>query len=185
MLTMKSKTTMAHMIAFVWGLAEATFFFIVPDVFISYRAIRSIKAALWACVYALCGALIGGLLMFGWAVHSPRALDFVRHVPAINAGMVQEAHQDFAEHGAVAVLIAPIKGSPYKLYSVLSPTYGVPIAVFLGISIIARISRFVLVALAAAALSKFFSHWFSDRTLVYMHVVFWVIFYSLYFYSHR
>lgn len=47
--------------AFCWGLAEATFFFIVPDVLLTAITIVSVPRALRALVFSLLGATIGGV----------------------------------------------------------------------------------------------------------------------------
>ena len=41
----------------VWGFAEATLFFIVPDVLLSYVALKNLRAALLTCFIATGGAL--------------------------------------------------------------------------------------------------------------------------------
>jgi len=46
--------------AFLWGLAEATCFFIVPDVLLSFIALRRLRTALLCCGLALAGALLAG-----------------------------------------------------------------------------------------------------------------------------
>src|SRR5580765_8442034 len=134
----KQKSSVPKGVAFVWGLAEATCFFIVPDVFISYRALTGLKAALTACAFSVAGALIGGILMFTWAGHSNRALPFVERVPGITSSMVMTAHADYASHGTAALLFAPTRGIPYKLYSVIAPQYGVSVGMFVVVSAIAR-----------------------------------------------
>ena len=51
-------------IAALWGLAEATLFFVVPDVAISvFTLIRGIPAGLRAALAAAIAAAIGGLAM--------------------------------------------------------------------------------------------------------------------------
>src|SRR5258706_1708194 len=52
--------------SFVWGLAESSFFFFVPDVGLTFLALRNYRAALRATLAALAGALIGGALMYAW-----------------------------------------------------------------------------------------------------------------------
>lgn len=49
--------------AFAWGLAEATFFFIVPDVFTTRLALQDFKRALISCIFTLAGALLGGVTL--------------------------------------------------------------------------------------------------------------------------
>src|SRR3546814_3695958 len=55
-------TRAAHAVSLLWGFAEATVFFVVPDVWISRRALSSWRAALRGCGFALAGALGGGVL---------------------------------------------------------------------------------------------------------------------------
>ena len=53
--------------AFAWGFAEATLFFVVPDVWLTLIAVRrGLRPALVACGWALAGALAGGLAMYAW-----------------------------------------------------------------------------------------------------------------------
>src|SRR4051812_21124803 len=72
-------------LAFAWGIAEASFFFIVPDVLLTLIACRALKPALKATLAALAGALIGGVLMYALGMRSPdEATAFLDYVPAIN-----------------------------------------------------------------------------------------------------
>ena len=50
----------AHAVSLLWGFAEATVFFVVPDVWISRQALSSWPAALRSCgpAYAALGRLI-------------------------------------------------------------------------------------------------------------------------------
>ncbi|MCE3289658.1 MAG: hypothetical protein K0R83_1670, partial [Caulobacter sp.] len=44
-----------------WGVAEATLFFVVPDLLIGYLALtRGFRAGAWASLLAATGAVIGG-----------------------------------------------------------------------------------------------------------------------------
>src|SRR5438270_13950747 len=73
-------------LAFIWGLGEATFFFIVPDVLLTLIATRSLRSAIKATIAALAGALIGGVVMVAFAHTWPEtARAFLLHIPGINA----------------------------------------------------------------------------------------------------
>ena len=64
--------------AMAWGFAEATFFFIIPDVFLTYIALKNWRQATRACFWALGGALIGGAVMYAWGaldMDSAREID--------------------------------------------------------------------------------------------------------------
>ena len=60
----------------VWGFAEATLFFVIPDVILTLVALFSIKQSLKVLVTILSGAVLGGALMFwmGKAHPVPRAV---------------------------------------------------------------------------------------------------------------
>ena len=58
----------AAALLFAWGFAEATVFFIVADVAVSWTAIfRGAKAGLFAALAAALGAIPGLALLYGWA----------------------------------------------------------------------------------------------------------------------
>ena len=75
--------------ATLWGFAEATVFFIVPDVFLSVLAMFDMSKALVACLYALFGALVGGVVMYNWGiVDLAGALRVLDTLPSISVGML-------------------------------------------------------------------------------------------------
>ena len=107
-------------LAFGWGLAEATFFFIVPDVLLTLIACRALKLApvLKATVAALIGALAGGALMYTFGVRDPdTARAFLDHVPTISPALIAEVERQTNESGLLAVLIGPVKEIPYRIRS--------------------------------------------------------------------
>lgn len=181
---MQNKRMIPHITAALWGFAEATIFFIVPDVFLTYRGLKGYRSAVLSCLYALAGALLGGVLMFVWAQHSVQAINFVQHVPAVTTQMASTARSDYAHHGVVALLIAPFKGIPYKLYTVITPEFGVGIISFTLVSALARFGRFVITAMITAAISSYLSKWLSHRQRAVILAIFWVVFYALYFYRN-
>src|SRR6185295_14961605 len=76
--------------AFAWGVAEASFFFIVPDVLLTLIACRAFKPAFKATLAALAGALIGGAAMCAFGMRSPDdARAFLDYVPAINPNLIK------------------------------------------------------------------------------------------------
>ncbi len=167
--------------AFSWGLLEATFFFIVPDVLISYRALSSFKAALRACVFSIAGAVIGGTLMYVWAAHSSQALQAVQAVPAVSSAMVSTTRGDLQQHGTTAILEAPLRLTPYKLYAVLAPASSIGLLSFIVFSILARLWRFVLVASITSCLSRLLGRLLNYRQRLAILCLAWISFYALYF----
>src|SRR5437868_15490498 len=77
-------------LAFGWGLGEATFLFIVPDLLLTLIATRSLRSAIKASVAALAGALIGGAVVAAFAHIQPEpARAFLLHIPVINAHLLE------------------------------------------------------------------------------------------------
>jgi membrane protein YqaA with SNARE-associated domain len=147
--------------AAVWGFAEATLFFVVPDVLITWLAGRELRRGLWAALGATAGALLGGLLMFAWGWNDPAsALAALDGVPAIGEAMLERVRLDLEAHGLVAMFTGPLLGTPYKIYAALAGELGMGPGEFLLISVPARLLRFVLLAVAVAALrSTWLSGW--------------------------
>ncbi len=169
-------------LAFAWGLAEATVFFIVPDVLLTFLARERLRDGLTAALYALAGALLGGWSMYRigetWAAEARQWLDAV---PAISSGMIARVAESLHTQGLTAVLLGPLSGTPYKLYALEAPGAGIGLVDFLAISVPARLGRFVLVMLLAHyALRGLCRLWrgLPDRALLGTA---WIAFYVAYF----
>jgi membrane protein YqaA with SNARE-associated domain len=168
--------------ALAWGLAEATLFFVVPDVLLSAIAVRDRRLALRCCLWALVGALVGGTIMFTWANNAPdAALTAVDHVPAVTTEMVSRVESGLADIGSWALFVGPLTGTPYKLYAVLAPTAGIGLLTFLLISIPARLIRFVLVTLTISLVARWLPTRITKRTRLALLLSSWAVFYTLYF----
>lgn len=176
------KPRRADSIALLWGLAEATVFFIVPDVFLSWLALRSYRRALVACLWAVGGALLGGLAV--WHLGSSHAEDlralFVT-LPAIDASMIQSVQQQLDADGLAALFLGPISGTPYKLYALEAGQLGIRADAFILVSIPARLIRFVLVSVAIGAISQALASLCSLRTRQVFLAASWAGFYAWYF----
>jgi len=173
-----------HLAAFAWGVAEATFFFFVPDVLLSYIGIkRGPKAAGVASLWAACGAAIGGALMYAWAAADPEgALAFVLAVPAISVAMAEAAARAMAEAGWFpATLAGPLTRTPYKLYAVLAPGAGAPLLLFAAASVLARLPRFLIVGVGAALIARRIAPKLGARRVLLMLFAGWVLFYAAFF----
>jgi membrane protein YqaA with SNARE-associated domain len=173
--------------AFIWGFAEATLFFIVPDVLLSYIGLkRGAKAAALASLYAALGAGVGGALMFAWsAANADVARDAVLAVPAIDETMAAAAATSIETHGwFVATLMGPLATTPYKLYAFLAPHAGAPFLLFAAASILARLPRFLIVGAGVAFIGRWLEPWLGARRLVWVLAGAWALFYIAYFATH-
>jgi membrane protein YqaA with SNARE-associated domain len=168
--------------AFLWGLAEATLFFIVPDVLLSAVALRERARALRLCFWALGGAMAGGLGMYQWGRHDPiQVADALARVPAVNEAMIERVGADLDRLGSLATFLGPLTGTPYKIYAALSPEAGVSLLAFLLVSIPARLIRFVLVAWLTALVARTLLRDWSHRARLALLLGLWTTFYAAYF----
>ena len=175
-----------HWIASAWGLAEATLFFLVPDVFLTWVALEHPKRAFVACLFALAGALLGGAAMFAWGEANPdsarAALDAI---PGIRPDMIEAVRADLAESGPAALFTGPPRGVPDKIYAVeWGALRGNPTSFLLG-SIPARLLRFGLVVAIACLVRRRLLSKLSVRGCRVVHVAVWVAFYAWYFHLMR
>ena len=175
-----------HWIASAWGIAEATVFFLVPDVFLSWVALERPRRALVACGFALAGALVGGVAMFVWGgVDAESARAALDMVPGIRPDMIAAVRADLVEHGTIALFTGPIRGVPYKIYAAEWGALGGGLAGFLLQSVPARLLRFLLVAAIARVVRRCVLGRLSLRGCRVVHVAIWVVFYAWYFHAMR
>lgn len=165
----------------LWSFAEATFFFVVPDVILSAAAVRcGFRAGVLAAIAAAVAATAGGLLVYLSTTNGlvdPFAL-FDR-LPAISAEMIARVRGDFTNEGwPSAMLAGSFSGIPYKLYAASAAAAGTPLMAFLLWSIPIRLARFALVVGAAALLRPLFLKWLGPRLALLPVALLWIGFYT-------
>jgi hypothetical protein len=167
---------------FAWGFAEATVFFIVADVAVSWVALRrGLKPALLAALAAAAGAVLGIALLYFWAARDAgAALALVDAVPFVTPELIEGMRADLAEQGVAAVLIAGVTGVPIKIAAALAPGAGIGPALFLAVGAAQRLERFAAVALLTALIARLLRGRLSERSLTALWAGFWVAFYALY-----
>lgn len=179
---MAVKSRIIESVAAVWGFAEATLFFIVPDVWLTCSAVKHPKRALLACLWATAGALVGGMLMYWWGSRdAAAALRVAETLPAINSAMTAKVAQDLHSYGLLSLFAGPLTGVPYKLYAIHAGNQAIPLVLFLMVSVPARILRFLLVTLLVVWARQWPVFRGQHRRLLYTTIAVWMMFYILYF----
>ncbi|MGH6928530.1 MAG: hypothetical protein ACREEV_09460 [Dongiaceae bacterium] len=137
---------------------------------------------MWAAGWAIAGALLGGALMHVWgALDANGAAAVLDRLPAISPGMIAGAGDELARQGAAAVVIGGVTGVPYKIYAVLAQAAGLPLLLFLLVSIPARAIRFVLVVLVVDWLNRRLAHRLDLCRRYAVLGTAWLAFYDFYF----
>lgn len=171
------------LVALIWGFAEATLFFIVPDVWLSFVAMRrgfmpAIKAAAWA----VAGALAGGAFMFLWARNDIATVwQTLDMVPFITPGLLDRVQNELINHGILAMFTGAFTGAPYKIYAALSGANGLNLPGFLILSAVARGLRFLAAIGLTLAARTVLSRWFDKNGQSLCLGAFWLTFYGVYF----
>ena len=169
-------------LSFIWGFAEATLFFIVPDVLLSLVSIFSLRRVWRHIAAAVAGAVAGGALMFFWAQSSPDStMAAVKKVPFVTNQMIAHVDAGFHKSGILAVYVGPMTGTPYKIYAVAAPKF-VSFTSFALATIPARGWRFILVSLFSAACARVLrKSWHKSlQQLTLLHALAWTAFYIFY-----
>jgi membrane protein YqaA with SNARE-associated domain len=170
------------LVAFLWGLAEATVFFVVPDVLLTWLALRrGIKRALAASLWATLGSLLGGTIVAVAAAHgaAPPIARIYAHLPGIDSALIQRAAEDLSAQGNRALFFGSVTGVPYKLFA-LAAGRDQTLAGFLAASSLARWLRFAAACALAAWIRR--TSQSLDRQIAWgrWHAGFWIAFYAIY-----
>jgi membrane protein YqaA with SNARE-associated domain len=172
--------------AALWGFAEATFFFLVPDIILSAIAIHDWRLALLACLAAVAGAVAGGALMHRRGrLDCAQARVFLLRLPGIAPPMLERVCDEVARRRFLAVLTGPLSGTPYKTYAVEAGRQRLPIGCFLLVTLPARLIRFVLVTVLAAWLAHAAFAAMPDPWKYAIWAIAWTVFYAWYFRAMR
>jgi membrane protein YqaA with SNARE-associated domain len=157
--TRHASSTWSLIIGFLWGFAEATLFFIVPDVYLGFIALFNWRRGLSVMIATLLGAILGGLVMYILAMNNPnRVNQLLIQVPLIDAALVSEVADDMRNNGLITLLSGPLTGTPYKIYAAQAGEQSLSWLYLLLMTIPARLERFFPVVLAFGGFGK----WFQD-----------------------
>jgi membrane protein YqaA with SNARE-associated domain len=172
-------------IGFLWGFAEATLFFIVPDVWIAWVALTARRAVWGVLGFTMVGALLGGAVMYtvSTTTEPETTAALLDGVPTVDRDAIQQVDDEMREHGPRSVLYGPLRmGTPYKLYARSAGVQDKSLAAFLLWSIPGRLERLLLITVAALLVGTFFRTWIAAhrRRVLALYAAAWLAFYGIY-----
>ncbi len=167
----------------LWAAAEASFFFVVPDVLLTAAVLRiGLGRALLLCVFAAAIAALTGAGMWFWAGQDEAAARAAMlAVPAVGPDLVARVHREFDGAWPVHLVAGAISGVPYKLYAVEAGTRHTPLWLFVPASFAARLLRFVLTVLLTAMGRALLLRWRRPHWAVPLWAAAWTFIYLVYF----
>lgn len=168
--------------AALWGFAEATAFFIVPDVMLTAAVLAlGFAAAMRCAVFAAVAATAGGLLMFLWGANDAEpARNFLLHVPLIGADLLTRVEAEIRGAWALTTAMGAITGAPYKIYAVEAGVAGLSPQLFAVVSFVARFARFALTIGVVAVGARVLRRVGADRFAPWALAAFWTAIYGAY-----
>ena len=167
--------------AFLWGIAEAIYFFVVADVLLTFIAVAyGLRVGLIAGLAAALGAACGGVVMAGFAEADPdQAMALLRSVPFVSEAMIGGGLAGMAtDNWPLAMLRGSVTGIPYKVYATGAGREGIDALLFAAVSIPVRLLRFVVATTVVAGIDKWLRPRLALRGRMMLMATFWLVFYG-------
>jgi|GEM_PF-2021308 len=147
---------MALLIGFCWGLFEGIWFFIIPDIALSFFALKGFKPALYATFAVIVGAMVAAISLFTLFQVYPETLETFRsiwsHLPGYYPSMFEVAKGHLQEAGTRGLLLGPSSGIPYRFYIYEAFKENLSLINFLIWTPAARLERIIIAPIACFAL---------------------------------
>jgi hypothetical protein len=171
-----------------WGFAEASVFFIVPDVWLGFVALFAPRRMPATLAATLAGAAAGvAFLYLATLVRPDELTSLILALPAIAPADLEQARAQLEDDGAGAILPGVVEGRAIKLYVHGAALDGIGLVEVVAFTVLNRLARLLIVGSVMAALG-----WAGraivarrPRAVVALYVAAWVVFYAAYFVSHR
>jgi hypothetical protein len=169
---------------FWWGLAEGLFFFIVPDVYISFATLFSLRAGARAWLFSILGSLTAVTIIYLLAVVlGGNYLGFLQMIPGISASLIARVGEGVAAEGLPYTPFLVAGGVPLKLYAASAFSLGLSLGAVLVWTVFARIVRIAPSYAVAVGIRALFGRHIDARPGVWFLglCLFWLAFYVFYF----
>jgi len=175
---------LARYAGFLWGLAEGLAFFIVPDVYITFATLFSIRAGIIAWAWSLVGSLVAVVVI--WVLVTMVGggyVAFLQNIPGISMGLLQQTTVKLTADGLPMTPFLVLGGVPLKVYAALAFTLGISLGTALLWTVFARIVRIAPVFLLVAGVRMVFRGHVDAHSGLWLtlFVIAWSAFYTFYF----
>ena len=175
---------LARHAGFWWGLAEGLFFFIVPDVYISFATLFSLRAGAIAWLFSIVGSAIAIVVIY--LLSAMLGLDYVSFlnwIPRLSEPLIHRVGQELAAEGLPYSPFLVMAGVPLKLYVAQAFALELTLGSVLLWTVFARIVRIAPTFAIVAAMRLLFGRRIDAYAGTWCALlgIFWVAFYVFYF----
>ena len=127
---------------FLWALAEATVWPIIPDALLVPMAVGARRFFPRLLAASIVGSTLGGIMTFSFASYQPEAATAILpHLPTVQPHAVERANSMLAERRVMAFWAQPLSGLPFKTFAVLGAAQDMDPWQVMSISTAARALR--------------------------------------------
>ena len=174
-----SSSTAGVGLLFVWAVAEATVWPILPDFLLVPIVLGNRRRFYIPLAAAIAGMAIGGTFLYLFAFwHPQQAVHLLHHLPTVREAAINRAHSYLADHGLAALIFQPWSGVPFKVWALLAGSEARNPAVAIPLFILARSARMAILAALASLFAQRFTRFLRDYSLFLL-----VIYLALFFYG--
>ncbi len=168
---------------FAWGFAEGLFFFIVPDVYVTFATLFSLRSGVTAWIASIAGSLVAVTVIFLLTAGGVAYVNFLAAVPGIPWSMLEHVRLLLGASGLPYTLLLIVGGVPLKVYAGMAFSLGMSLSAVLLWTVFARVVRiapvFALAALAHAVCARSIEQ-HATRWVALLASI-WFVFYVVYF----
>jgi membrane protein YqaA with SNARE-associated domain len=164
---------------FVWAVAEATVWPILPDFLLVPMALGNRRRFYLPLAAAALGMAVGGTCLYLFSYWQPhRALALLAHLPTIRAAKITGARSYLAAHGVAGFLYQPWSGIPFKVWAIVGGTGSLNPFLVIPTFIAARTFRMAIFASLARVFAGRFAGFVRDFFLFLV-----IIYLALFFFG--
>jgi hypothetical protein len=175
---------LARHAGFWWGLAEGLFFFIVPDVYISFAALFALRAGAMAWLFSIVGSVTAILIIYLLiAILGMNYPVFLEIIPGISGSLIARVGASLAAEGLPYTPLLALGGVPLKVYAGSAFSLGLSLGSVLVWTVFARVVRIAPTFAVAAAIRGLFRRQIDNHPGISLAAfgLFWLAFYIFYF----
>ena len=174
------------LIAFLWWLFESTFFFIIPDILVTFVVLFSFIKWFKVLILTIFWALVGGSIMYlFWKYNINLTLEFLNSIPYISNEMLEYAKNTLETKWLYWMVLWPSDGISYKIYATFAWNQNFNYIEFLIYTIPARLTRllfsFIIIWLISNLINKYFKRYYLYFLSIFLLI--WTFIYWFYFYT--
>ncbi len=144
-------STESNALIATWAVAEAIIWFVIPEFLLILIMFMKVRRKIQLVKYDILGTVVGTIIAF--MLHLPEKV--LLSLSYIYQAMLTHVHQWFSEYGILGIFFQPFSGVPYKVFNALAPDYGFFIPLFIILTVIARMIRYLIVYEITKALYPF------------------------------